>query len=579
MARNELKALIFGDPTPLAAPTDNAAFLPADDAGAAHLAFEGVLKIEGVELISSDPRLLGDFVLAGRPERFPSVALAFTSLDNELVPLHRGLHRKPDPQSYWDIMVGTGQIWSEPGDGGKNRAVFPFQLSNEHENDSHHGLASFLYDEAGISQLVVQKVTETEPDHLPEGFDLWGRLVASRKGSDQGGAASAREARTRERDAALPIRSIEELRGAVGDALIDAVFEGTGSDTEIASGLVFDGTIYSTDVRARHGTFPYPRSMRFGLWSATKAAFGTTALLRLAQHLGPEIAETRIGDVVDVTASHDGWAGVTIRHCLMMASGIGTAGLVTEPLDVYADNLTEPDFASAAPEEVACYSAYQGWYAAGSRTEKLEQAFACPSYPWGPGEVARYRDQDLFMSGVAMDAVWKRHAGPDADLFAMVANEVYARIGIGGADMNRTKEPGGDIGVPLTAFGLYLGVEDVARLGRLLTDGGIHDGEQLLEPSLLASCIDGAADKGLKTGTFTAENREISYHLAYWQLPMTTRAGRDVTIPSMRGYGGQIIQPLWNGITCFRFGHDVPAKQDRYDSLKLPRIADAMRAL
>ena len=183
------------------------------------------------------------------------------------------------------------------------------------------------------------------------------------------------------------------------------------------------------------------------------------------------------------------------------------------------------------------------------------------------------------MAGVAMDAVWKRERGPGADLFAMVANEVYAPIGIQYADMNRSLEDGDALGVPLTAFGLYLGLDDVAKLGRLLTDGGRHDGEQLLEPTLLSSCLDGAFEKGFPSGTFTAEQREVCYHLAYWQLPMKTRSGRDVRIPSMRGYGGQIIQPLWNGITCFRFGHDQPSQDDRYDSLKLPRIADALRPL
>ncbi len=352
-----------------------------------------------------------------------------------------------------------------------------------------------------------------------------------------------------------------------------------GAITEIVSGLVIDDVIYATPVRTQHDDYPYPRAMRFGMWSATKAAFGTTALLRLAWHLGPEVAETRVRDVVEVRAKHDGWQDVTIRDCLNMATGIGTRGPVAEPVDIYADNLTEPENAEADPNSAASYRAYQNWYAAPSLANKLAQAFACPSYPWGPGEVARYRDQDLFMAGVAMDAVWKRHRGGGADLFAMVVEEVYAPLGIHGIDINRTIEPDRSTGVPLTAFGLYMGLDDVAKLGRLLTDGGKHAGEQLLEPTLLASCLNGEFDKGLSTGTFTAEDREVTYHLAYWQLPMTTASGSDVRIPSMRGYGGQIVQPLWNGITCFRFGHDHPDKQERYDALKLPRLADAVRPL
>jgi CubicO group peptidase (beta-lactamase class C family) len=579
MTRKELTTAVWDDEAAPTGPVDNAAFISAQDAGSALHAFHGILHLSGTDLESSESRLSEAFVLPGSPLRFPTVDLAFTSSDGVLIPLQRTLHRRPDPQSYWDIMVGPGQIWSEPADKGRSRASFPFQLSNEHENDSHHGLACFLFDEAGVSSVVVQKVTETEPDHLPELFDLWGMLEAKRTDSGHEAGASVVAVHKSEQSSELPVRPIEELADQVGEALIEALYEGTGSDTEITSGLVLDDVIYATPVRARHGDFPYSGAMRFGMWSATKAAFGTTALLRLAQHLGPEVAETRICDVVDVTAKHDGWETVTIRDCLNMASGIGTGGPVAEPIDIYADNLTEPSFADADPNSVASYRAYQDWYAAPSLADKLRCSFACPSYPWGPGEISRYRDQDLFMAGVAMDAIWKQHSGPDADLFSMVADEVYAPVGIHGIDMNRTIEGNGARGMPLTAFGLFLGLDGAAKLGQLLTGGGAHNGQQVLEPTLLQSCLDGDFDKGLPTGTSTAEGREVTYHLAYWQLPMTTHAGRDVRIPSMRGYGGQIIQPLWNGITCFRFGHDHPDKQERYDALKLPRIADALRPL
>jgi hypothetical protein len=45
----------------------------------------------------------------------------------------------------------------------------------------------------------------------------------------------------------------------------------------------------------------------------------------------------------------------------------------------------------------------------------------------------------------------------------------------------------------------------------------------------------------------------------------------------MRGYGGNIVQPLPNGMTAFRFAHDAPDDDERYDVLKLARIADALQ--
>ena len=552
-------------------PLPNSAFAPPDNRLPARFPFDGTLAIAGGVLAAGDDRVHADFVLGGRPERFPRVDLAFVTDGGSLVPAHRGLHRKPDPESYWDIMVGQGSIWSMPGDDGRDRASFPFQLSCERENDSHHGLARFAWDGREVSDLVLQVVTETLPDHLPERLDLWGSFEAAAR---PGQAAPSPESSER-----WPIHGIDELGDRVPGHLLEALRGDAFGESEIVSGLAMDGRIYATRLRTRHGPWPYPRAMKFGIWSATKAAFATTALMRLARHFGPEVAETRVRDVLEVPAVHDGWNDVTIRNCLDMATGIGTAGHEAEPVDIYADNLTDSSFASAGGEAAATYRAYQRWYAARSLRDKLGEAFSCPSYPWGPGTFARYRDQDLFMAGVAMDALWKRHRGPEADLFSMVAEEVFRPAGMGTVDINRTLEPDGKRGVPLTAFGLFLGLEDAAALGRLLSGLGRHGGEQLLDRSLAKSCLDGEFSKGLPTGTFTAEGREVTYHLAYWQLPMTTRAGRDVRIPTMRGYGGQIIQPLWNGITCFRFGHDGPDRQDRYDSLMLPRLADALRPL
>ncbi len=586
----------------MAAPVGNAAFAPSPRAGPAHGSFEGRLEIAGGRLASACAALDQEFALGGAPRRFPSLALAFTSHRGELLPLWRGLHRRPDRASYWDVMVGPGRIWSEPGDGARSRAAFPFQLSNQGENDSHHGVACLLFDGEGVSGLVLQVTVETRPYDLPAGFDLWGRLAVSfTPGPGPGashdaargravafhGAARGRavafydaaRGRAAERRGAPPIRPLDELRPAVGDRLLDALATGTGSDSEIVAGLACDGAIYASAVATRHGPFPYPRAMRFGLWSATKAAFATTALLRLAHRLGPEVATTRIADVIPAAAAHPHWQRVTIRHCLDMASGIGTAAGRAGAPDIHADNLTTPEDAAASPEAARSYRAYRDWFQAPSLAGKLAAAFACPSYPWGAGEVARYRDQDLFMAGIAMDALWKRRQGPDADLFAMVAEEVFAPIGIVGADIGRTVEADGRQGAPLGAFGLYLGIDDVARLGRLLAGGGVHRGQRLLEPTLLAACFDGRFDKGRATGTFTAEGREIAYSLACWQLPMTTRAGRQVRIATMRGYGGQIVQPLWNGIVCFRFACDPPHPDRSYDALKLPRIADALKPL
>jgi hypothetical protein len=73
------------------------------------------------------------------------------------------------------------------------------------------------------------------------------------------------------------------------------------------------------------------------------------------------------------------------------------------------------------------------------------------------------------------------------------------------------------------------------------------------------------------------DDGEVHYYAGTWHLPYRARNGELFWIPSMRGYGGQIIQTLPNGMSTFRFGFDSYATEERYDALKLVKLADALR--
>ena len=45
----------------------------------------------------------------------------------------------------------------------------------------------------------------------------------------------------------------------------------------------------------------------------------------------------------------------------------------------------------------------------------------------------------------------------------------------------------------------------------------------------------------------------------------------------MCGYGGQLIYILPNGVTAFRFAFDSHETEERYDMLKIVRLADAIQ--
>ena len=77
------------------------------------------------------------------------------------------------------------RIWSEPGDLGMTRVVLPIQLSNVLENDTHHGLATFLFDDTVTTPLRFQISVETKNFVIPETFDAWGSAALERVPLDE----------------------------------------------------------------------------------------------------------------------------------------------------------------------------------------------------------------------------------------------------------------------------------------------------------------------------------------------------------------------------------------------------------
>src|SRR5262249_42737750 len=116
-----------------------------------------------------------------------------------------------------------------------------------------------------------------------------------------------------------------------------------------------------------------------------------------------------------------------------------------------------------------------------------------------------------------------------------------------------TLEPDGRGGIPLLAGGMFLTVDDVAKLATLLQSGGRHDGRQILSAAKLAGALYRQnPDAGLPVGwTFRAGAGR--YHLSFWSMPYRASAGCFVQIPFMSGLGGNLVVLLPNGVSTFRF--------------------------
>ena len=99
-----------------------------------------------------------------------------------------------------------------------------------------------------------------------------------------------------------------------------------------------------------------------------------------------------------------------------------------------------------------------------------------------------------------MDSFLKRQAGPTAHLWDMVRSDVFQPLGLFHAPMLHTQEADGGRGIPHLAHGLYLTIDDLAKLTTLLQNGGQHQGQQLLHAVKLAEALYKTAAMGLPTG-------------------------------------------------------------------------------
>jgi hypothetical protein len=153
---------------------------------------------------------------------------------------------------------------------------------------------------------------------------------------------------------------------------------------------------------------------------------------------------------------------------------------------------------------------------------------------------------------------------------------VYAPAGIHHAIKFHTIETDNSLQVPLSDAGLLLSMDNIARLGKLIIDTGRIGDEQILHADMLDEMFNPCRARGLPTG-IQVEDGEVHYHAGIWYLPYRSQHGELFWIPTMRGYGGQTIQALPNGITTFRFGADSYETEERYDPLKLTKLADTIR--
>jgi CubicO group peptidase (beta-lactamase class C family) len=505
----------------LESPVANAAYIPGADAQPAP-PFHGLLRIHATALrirpALADPRICGRDV-----RLFPDLQLEFFTLGDCLIPRQRGQMLRPSDaasaDSYWCAIAQIGRIWREPGDQEWSRAAFPIMLVNDTENHAHQGLALFLYQPGRVSALMLQFTRQSSPYLIAEHFVAWGSAPTELMPADSNTLESQRARAQRELMRRLPARAWPELLASLPPGTLDGFDSPSPPRERIAAALVFGGTLYFQNIDTPYGPYPYPLEMRFGVRSVTKGIFAPLALLHLAERHGSRIVALKIGDYLPNLDPK--WRRVRFLDAANMASGFGGGGSTrTDPNDFY-DGYLEGD--------------YDAWYLAPSTQDKLQLINTLwPPYPWEPGTVLRYRDQDFFVLGVALDALLKSLHGADAELGAMLTAEVFGPLGIEQVPMIRTRETGGHEGTVCCNAGYYPTLDDLAKIALLYQCRGEHAGVQILHRSLTEDLLAAHLTQPKSGAHAPTEGR---YGMGLHFLPWANSSDTVTYLPSLRGSG------------------------------------------
>jgi Beta-lactamase len=517
--------------------TSNAAFTPAANAGPAREPFVGTLTLAESRMTTTPASFKAATVLGRDPQLFPSVRVSFFTVDGDLVPVTQEVLQAASAgrgRSYWDLIVQPGAVWSKPQDGRWSRAGFPFALINSLEGETHNGVATFAYRRGKVTNVRVQIVQQTAPFYIVDYFTATAQIDANWLPAPAVDFQAARlryQAVLRDR---LPIARWDELAPRIPEALLANFDDGEAGDIAV-SGLDYNGTIYLKTCSTVAGPLPWCDRARFGVWSATKSLVNEVALLHLAQKYGPTVFAERIVDFVPQAATNPGWDNVTFGDAANMATGLGNGSPNRNPNNILAGGLEH----------------YASWYEARTEEQKIDAALAgAKPFPWRPGLVARYRDQDMFMLGVAMDRYVKKKNGASASVWKMLSNEVFEPIGIHDAPINKTLETSGREGQPLMAFGFYPTISDIVRIARLYQSGGAYQGQQLLYAPRIREIFSRSKEPGLPTGQFSSAG-ESYYFNAFWREPYGIQECNGY-YPQMEGWGGTVVALFPGKLTGIR---------------------------
>lgn len=453
--------------------------------------------------------LAGNYV---DPGSLPEFDFEFVQTGSHIIPKTRGLY--VTGHGDWNYILEPGRVWDENNDQGYSRAAIPFALQEVQANCTHNGILSFLFkDDGSISNVAVQIGGET---CLYFQYNLWGLVSASYVPASVANAAALVTDYEAEVLNRIPTKAIDALATdypGLGINVSNIGSEQASSPT--THGVLYAGVHYAAPCSTRNGDYPYCEVMALPSYSTAKTATAGFAHALLTQQNGNTARYLNIA--ANVPECQDGingtssiWSDVTVENALDMATGN------------YRLSSYQGDEGST--------NVLNNFFLVFTHDEKIEHA--CERYirKDTPNTHFSYHSSDTYIAGVAMDNY------VTGDLFDKLVNEVYKPLKLSPATYTTVRTQGSPAD-PFWSHGMNWHADDMIKLGQLINDRGVINGQQVLDGSIMDDMLVDGGDLGLET--YGSESRYLN---SVWTFDMGQRtspicpAGSWVSY--MSGYGG-----------------------------------------
>jgi len=459
---------------------------------------------------------------------FPGITLDFISHDGELIPIRNQILVEDHAgNSMWNVLVGTGKVWSEDDDNGWSRASFPLSLTDSYIGQLRNCVATFVYKNEVISNVCVQCSQETADLNDRQVGNISVMLEAEYRPQAYADSNAVFEKRSRLKAGRLPVYPLSTIdySGDLADYFGKSLY--TNAPTSLGA-VLLDGKIYLQAPKTRHGLYPYPNEMRHSVYSVTKSIAGALALFYLAERYGDEIFDAQITDYVPALADHPSWQGVTFLHTLNMVTG------------------------TEGGEDAA--HLYEILIKARSAEESIQNIAGLGDYPGRPGESFNYASTNLFVLSCALQNYAEQKEGTGISYWNLVHENVLVPLGAESFTLRRTIETDGQEGLPLLGYGAWPTLDEAAKIALLFSQEGNYGGQQLLNREKCREALGRTVWDGISTGN---DYRGKYYRHSFWAKDVRTR-GCKVNVSYMLGYGGNYVWFFPSGAIAIRF-------MDEYD--------------